>query len=158
MNEIDTKLGPIVVISDYIKGKKNKFTGELHYQQSNTPLDGYIQRYVGILLTHTGNIYVSVAVNSKNDNTNSNWWKYIIENRLSTVINNNGNIGPDDKGVTMVPMSYKEFLYKDSAAYNNIYGAIEPTVLEMALTKLKSSLSRKIKSAYNNLQASKVAK
>lgn len=150
MNSFDSKIGTVVVISDYIKIKTNKATNETYYLQSNTELKDYTQRYVGIYLDHNHNIYIGVAVNNKKDTTSPKWWKYIIENRISTAVSNKGSFGPADKGITMVPMPYKDLLYKDHFTYNNLFGLIDPTILDMAITKLKMELEKKIKSAYNN--------
>lgn len=135
MNKIATKVGTIVVISDYIKAKKNKITGELTYVQSNTPLDGYTQRFVGIYINNHKDIYVGVAVNSKKDTSNSNWWEYIIKNRIVTSISK-GSFTLEDKGITMVPFAYKDLLYKDPCAYNNLFGMIDPTMLDMCINQL----------------------
>lgn len=135
MNKIATKVGTIVVISDYIKAKKNKITGELTYVQSNTALDGYTQRFVGIYINNHKDIYVGVAVNSKKDTTNSNWWEYIIKNRIMTSISK-GSFTLEDKGITMVPFAYKDLLYKDPCAYNNLFGMIDPTMLDMCINQL----------------------
>lgn len=150
MNNLKSKIGPIAVISDYIKVRKNKNTQEISYLQSNTPLDGYTQRFVGIYLSHNKDIYIGVAVNSKKDTTNSNWWEYIIKNRIMTAVSK-GSFTPEDKGVTMVPFAYKDLLYKDSCAYDNLFGMIDPTMLDMAI----ANLSKKAEDEYYRVNKKK---
>lgn len=142
MNNLKTKIGPIAVISDYIKVRKNKNTQEISYLQSNTPLEGYTQRFVGIYLSTNKEIYVGVAVNSKKDTTNSNWWEYIIKNRIMTAVSK-GSFTPEDKGITMVPFAYKDLLYKDPCAYDNLFGMIDPTILDMAIVNLSKKAEDK---------------
>jgi len=132
MKKINTKVGPIYTWYDYIKPKKDKATNTTYYNQSNTKLDNYSQRYIGIHLSHTNMLYIAVAVNKKGDQ--GNWWKYILETRITSLIKK-GDVLPKDKGVTLVPLSYKDLLYKDPYAYLNIYGAIEPTYLNMAINE-----------------------
>ncbi len=117
-------------------------TGMTEYAQSNTKLDKYSQRYVGLFLTHNNDIYVAVAVNKKDDN--SNWWRYILENRIDIMLKNGGTVGPEDKGCTMVPMPYKDLLFKDPMAYSAIYGMVDPTILDMALKEAISSNEERI--------------
>lgn len=130
MKKLNTKIGPIYTWYDYIKPKKDKANNSVYYNQSNTRLDTYSQRYIGIHLTHTNNIFVAVAVNKKGDQ--GNWWRYILETRISSLMRT-GDVLPKDKGVTMVPMAYKDLLYKDPYAYLNIYGPLDPTYLNMAI-------------------------
>lgn len=132
MKKINTKIGPIYTWYDYIKPRKDKSTNLVFYSQSNTKVDNYSQRYIGVHVTHNNDIYVAVAVNKKGDQ--GNWWRYILETRISSLLRR-GDITPKDKGVTMVPLSYKDLLYKDPYAYLNIYGAIEPTYLNMAINE-----------------------
>jgi len=152
MKKISTKIGTIVTWYDYIKSKKNKNTGMISYDQSNTKTDGYSQRYIGIFVAHNNDIYVAVAVNKKEDN--SNWWRYIIENRISSMMQNHGNMGPDDKGCTMVPMAYKELLYKDVSAYSNLYGIVDPTMLDMAVSQCLASNQERIDGARSSYRES----
>lgn len=149
MKKFNTRIGTIVTWYDYIKSSKNLRTGLTSYNQSNTKLDGYSQRYIGVYLSHDNKIYISVAVNKKEDN--SNWWKYIIENRIITMFNNGGNVGPDDKGCTMVPMAYKELVYKDYNAFSNLYGIIDPTSLDLALKSCARSNEERINKARTSL-------
>lgn len=148
MNNIKTKIGQIAVISDYIKVRKNKNTQEISYLQSNTMLEGYTQRFVGIYITNNKDIYVGVAVNSKKDTTNSNWWEYIIKNRIMTAVSK-GSFTLEDKGVTMVPFAYKDLLYKDPCAYNNLFGMIDPTLLDLAINNLNKVAEKRISDTYN---------
>lgn len=141
MKKVNTKIGAIYSWYDFIKPKKNKATNTMSYSQSNTKLDAYSQRYVGLFVSHTNDIYVAVAVNKKGDQ--GNWWKFIIENRIAKAIRNGGTINEDDRGITMVPMPYKDLLYKDPYTYINLYGIIDPTFLDMAIkeaTRVNSQL------------------
>jgi hypothetical protein len=142
MKKISTKIGTIITWYDYIKAKKNINTGITEYSQSNTKLDKYSQRYVGLYLSDNNDIYVAVAVNKKDDS--SNWWRYILENRITTMVKNRGNVNPEDKGCTMVPMSYKDLLFMDVMAYSSLYGMIDPSILDMALKEATSSNEDKI--------------
>jgi hypothetical protein len=142
MKTLNTKIGTIVTWYDFIRSKKNKNTGNITYDQHNTKTDGYSQRYIGVFVAHNNDIFVAVAVNKKEDN--SNWWRYIIENRISAMTSSRGHMNPEDKGCTMVPMAYKDLLYKDSNAYNNLYGLIDPTMLDMAIAKCTSSNQERI--------------
>tara|TARA_R110002074_G_scaffold402324_1_gene607139 strand:- start:193207 stop:193665 length:459 start_codon:yes stop_codon:yes gene_type:complete len=131
MRKVNTKIGTIYSWYDFIKPKKNKVTNTMTYSQSNTKLDNYSQRYVGLFLSHNEEIYVAVAVNKKGDA--GNWWKFIIENRIGKALRNGGTINENDRGITMVPMPYKDLLFKDPHAYTNLYGIIDPTYLDMAI-------------------------
>jgi len=145
MKKISTKIGTIVTWYDYIRSKKNKNTGTISYDQHNSKTDGYSQRYIGIFVAHNNDIYVAVAVNKKEDN--SNWWRYIIENRITSMLHSHGNMNPEDKGCTMVPMAYKDLLYKDANAFNNLYGLIDPTMLDMAISQCASSNQERVDAA-----------
>ena len=139
MKKVNIKVGAVCCWYGFIKPKKNKVTNTITYSQSNTKLDNYSQRFVGLYLSHNENIYVAVAVNKKGDQ--GNWWKFIIENRIAKAIRNGGNIYEDDRGITMVPMSYKDLLFKDPYTHSNLYGIIDPTYLDMAIkdaTKVNS--------------------
>lgn len=140
MKKINTRIGAIFTWYDYIKPRKNKVTNITTYNQSNTKLDKHSQRYVGLFMDHNDNIYVAVAVNKKNDS--GNWWRFIIENRISKVIKNGGNIDERDKGITMVPFRYKDYLFKDAHTYQNLYGLIDPTYLDMAVREAVANNSR----------------
>lgn len=142
MKKFNCKFGKIVQWVDYIKTKKDKKTGNIMYSQSNVEIDGYNQRYIGLYISHTNLIYIAVAVNKKSGT--GNWWRYIIENRIQATIASDNNIMPDDKGVTVVPIAYKDFLYKDPYAYNNLYGIIDPTQLDLAIKMLQMEQAREI--------------
>jgi hypothetical protein len=132
MKKINTKIGPIFTWYDYIKPRKDKSTQTVNYLQSSIKVDSYSQRYIGMHLSHTNKIYIAVAVNKKGDQ--GNWWRFILENRISTIIRKQ-NMTPTDKGVTMVPLPYKDLLYKDPWVYLNLYGPLEPTYLNMAFNE-----------------------
>ena len=134
MKRIKTKkVGSIYTWHDFTKSRRDPSSNLITHSQSNTKLNNFNQRYIGLHLSHDNNIYVAVAVNRKKEQ--GNWWKFIIESRIHNVIRNGNNIGPDDRGVTMVPMAYKDALYKDPFTYTNLYGIIDPTYLDMALSE-----------------------
>lgn len=149
MKKYNTRFGKIVQWVDYIKSKKNKNTQETFFEQSNTKLENYSQRYIGVYLSHNNDIYVAVAVDKKGEG--GTWWKYIIENRIQTLMNNANNMSADDKGVTVIPYRYLEYLYTDPYVYSNLYGKIDPTTLGIALRMLKEDLNKEINHAYNSM-------
>ncbi len=142
----NVKVGSYIVWSDYIKSRKDKETDEVTYQSSPVPLPGYSERYIGLCLLKdnygydSGEVYIAVSVNrslgSKKQSTNPNWWKFIIDNRLQRLFDNNGNMEPGDKGMTRVPVAYLDILSDDPIAYTNIYGSIPLSELEKAVTAL----------------------
>jgi hypothetical protein len=142
MKKINTKVGSIYCWYDFIKPKKNKATNTMTYSQSNTKLENYSQRYIGLFLSHNEEIYVAVAVNKKGDQ--GNWWKFIIENRIAKAIRSGGTIYEEDRGITMVPLPYKDLLFKDPHAYINLYGLIDPTFLDIAVNEAMRSNSQLI--------------
>jgi len=142
MKKINTKIGTVIVWYDFIRSKKNKATDTISYDQSNTSLEGYSQRYIGIHLSHNNQLYVAVAVNKREDS--GNFWRYIIQNRIITLIQNYDNMSPEDKGVTTLPLSYKDFLFNDPCVYNNLYGLIDPTYLDIVIREAASVNQKQI--------------
>lgn len=138
------KFGQYVVWSDFIKSKKDKDTEEITYYSSPTSLPGYSERYIGLCLikddtNYVTDVYIAVSVNrtsTKKPSTNPNWWKFIIDNRLQRLADNNGNMEVGDKGVTRVPLAYLDLITEDPMAYANIYGSIPLNVLEDAVESL----------------------
>lgn len=151
MKKYNSRIGKIFQWTDYIRSRKDKRTGEIRYDQSTVELPGYNQRYIGAYLSHLGKLYIAVAVNKKKDS--GTWWKYIIENRIQSLIRNGDNMSPKDRGVTVVPITYLELLYKDSFTYNNLYGPIEPTQLDIVVQSLKAELNKEIDACYDNVKA-----
>lgn len=147
MKKVSTKIGNIVVWNDYIRSKKITQLNTVQYLQSNTKLDGYSQRYIGLYMDHNKNIYVAVALNSQEEDKGP-WYKFILETRIKN--NMSGNI--QEKGITMVPYNYIDLLYKDPMAYNNLYGPIEPNMLDLAIAMAKNIQEQNI-----NDYASKLA-
>lgn len=135
MRKVSTKIGNIIIWSDFVRSKKIPSTGNIVYYQSNTKLEGYGQRYIGILVTHSNDVYVGVALNSKKDDKGP-WYKFIIENRIQNVMS---GYGLEEKGGTMVPIAYLDLLYKDPTAYSSLYGAIEPTMLDIAMAMAREA-------------------
>lgn len=140
-------IGPIVYWKDYIKVTKEEAAfGEeptIKFEQSNTKLDGFYERTIGILLVdgheghYTGKHYY-VAVAADNGKTKKkrrrDYPRIIINNRIKQSIKKNeGEILAKERGITVVPVSYLDLLYKDPAVTNNIYGPLDPTLLELAL-------------------------
>lgn len=152
MKRFNSKFGKLIVWSDFIRTKKDKKTGDTYYEQSNTAIDNYNQRHIGVYLSHTNNVYVAVAVNKKNDA--GNWWKYIIETRILNIINNQNNMTPEDKGVTMVPITYLDLLYEDETVFNNLYGKIDATSLQSAIKQLSTELEKEVDQRYNEVRSS----
>ena len=125
-------VGSFVVWKDYIKFNSNG-NGEVSYKQSNTKLSGFMDRYIGLSVVKS-NIIVSVAVsNSTNKKESDKTAKNVIEQRMSSLIHKDYNIDPEDKGVTYVPKELLDMLWKDSYTYRNLYGAIDPTYVSMAV-------------------------
>lgn len=147
MKKYNTRFGKIVQWVDFIKSKKNKNTQETYFEQSNTKLDNYSQRFIGLYLSHNNDIYVAVAVDKKGEG--GTWWKYIIENRIQNIMNNGNSMLPEDKGVTFVPLKYKDYLYNDPFVYSNLYGKIDPTTLDLAIRILQDELFKEINNTYN---------
>lgn len=136
LKKFKADFGNYIVWPDNIRLVRNKQTGEGHYVQSNETSPGFSQRYVAVFMTKDQSLYVAVAVNKKPDEPNNNWWRRVVENRISKLIANNGNMEPDDKGMTMVPINYSDLLSLDESVYNNIYGMLDETTLASAILEL----------------------
>jgi hypothetical protein len=159
MNKYDTRFGKVIHWIDFIKSKKNKSTHETFFDQSNTSLDGYSQRHIAIHLSHNNYVYVAVAIDNKaKADSNKNWWKFIVNSRIQNLINNNNNMSEDDKGVTVVPIKYLDLLYKDSFVYSNLYGRIDPTMLDMVIKQLMQEQDKNIDQEYSSYSKSKEVK
>ena len=125
-------LGSFVIWKDHIKFS-NKPDGDISYRQSNTKLSGYLDRYIGLSVLD-GNILLSVAVsNNLNKKETDKTAKNVIEQRLITLLKKDYNIEVGDKGVTYVPKDMLDMLWKDPYTYNNLYGLIDPTYVNMAI-------------------------
>lgn len=146
MRTVKSKVGQIAIWSDFVKPKKNMSTGNINYLQSNTKLEGYSQRYVGLYVAHNNDIYVAVALNRNEEKKpdHPNWFRFIIENRISNMLDNKGNVDPEARGSTMVPMHYKDLVVKDYYAYCTLYGPLDPEYLDMAITANKPPREREI--------------
>lgn len=144
--------GPIIYWHDFINSKYRRLAdgdSVTEYKQSNTKLDGYCSRTVGIAYRADGYV-LSVAL-SKEDLTakTEKSGRGVVVHRIKSLISNGLNTGPEDKGVTWIPMSYLHLLYTDKAAYDNLFGPIDPTSLKMAISMLHESMEAQMERAYN---------
>ena len=142
MKKITIKdIGKVMYWTDHIKMSRGE-EGEAYYDQSNTALEGYHNRIIGITKCRkTKNYIIAVALSQerKNQNKSARSGRGVVNTRLRKAISLEGSIGPEDKGVTSVPKEYLDFLYKDYATFNNLYGPADPTMLDMALMGLKKN-------------------
>lgn len=125
-------VGSFIIWKDYIKFS-SKIDGEVSYKQSNTKLAGYMDRYIGLSISKN-NIIISVAVsNSANRKESDKTARNVIEQRMISLVNKDYNVDSEDKGVTYVPKEMLDMLWKDPHTYKNLYGAIDPTYVNMAV-------------------------
>ena len=125
-------LGSFIVWKDYIKFNSSS-NGDISYKQSNTKLNGFMDRYIGLSIVNS-NVIISVAVsNTSNKKESDKTAKNVIEQRMISLIKKDYNIDAEDKGVTYVPKELLDMLWKDPYTYKNLYGAIDPTYISMAV-------------------------
>lgn len=125
-------VGSFIIWKDYIKFNSTS-NGDVSYKQSNTKLTGFMDRYIGLSVVNS-NIIVSVAVsNSSNRKESDKTAKNVIEQRMISLLKKDYNIDAEDKGVTYVPKELLDMLWKDPYTYKNLYGAIDPTYVNMAV-------------------------
>ena len=125
-------LGSFIVWKDYIKFNSSS-NGDVSYKQSNTKLNGFMDRYIGLSVVNS-NILISVAVsNTSNKKESDKTAKNVVEQRMISIIKKDYNIDAEDKGVTYVPKELLDMLWKDPYTYKNLYGAIDPTYISMAV-------------------------
>jgi hypothetical protein len=125
-------VGSFIIWKDYIKFNSTS-NGDVSYKQSNTKLTGFMDRYIGLSVVDS-NIIVSVAVsNSSNRKESDKTAKNVIEQRMISLLKKDYNIDAEDKGVTYVPKELLDMLWKDPYTYKNLYGAIDPTYVNMAV-------------------------
>lgn len=146
MKKFNTRIGALITWSDYIKSKK--INNNLHYYQSNTKMDGYSQRYIGLLLLPNNDIYVAITLNSKQEDKGV-WYKFILENRIRSIMD-----GVEEKAATMVPMPYLDLLYKDPYVYSPLYGPIEPNLLDQAIKMAQLANQQEIDAKINKYRES----
>lgn len=129
-------IGSVVFWNDYIKSEYRRSDGEVRYFQSNTPMKDYCVRTIGVTRRESGWV-VSVALSreSLTPKTDKSG-KGVVTHRIRKLIDNGLSTTEDDKGITWVPYSYSEMLYNDEAAYNGIFGPIDPSFLKMAINHL----------------------
>lgn len=132
-------IGEVIYWNDFVKFKASKNpTEETVYKQSNTKVDTYHPRTIGLYKSED---WYYVAVSTSNKPTSAipvKIAKGMINSRLREVIKNDRNIEVSNFGCTTVPASYLDLLWKDSAAYNYLYGPLDPTMLDMAVKLLES--------------------
>lgn len=130
----DKVLGKVVLFKDFVK-RVNDNLGNITYKQSNSCLNGYYPRTVGIC-KYQGNILVAVAIDSTNNNkSNDRAARFVIKNRLEKILANDWDILPEEDGYTYVPEEYRSLLWDDPYTFKNLHGAIEPS---LGLAALKS--------------------
>jgi len=144
MKKINSRVGPLVVWSDYIRPRYNPRTDTVEYLTSEEASKGFSQRYIAVYMHHNKDVYIAVAVNNKkqDNDTNTNWWKYILETRIANLISNSNNMNLEDKGITMIPYNYVDMLLDDRAMYQNIYGALNLDIAEQAISQLELELQK----------------
>ena len=122
------------IISNYYKDQDNQPV--IEFKQSNTKLRGYSSRTIGIAKRAEG-YAVGVAL-SKEDLTpkTEKSGKGVVIHRIKNLMSNSLSTTVKDKGITWVPDSYLTLLYNDPAAYNNLYGPMDPTTTKIAINML----------------------
>lgn len=134
-------VGEVTYWNDFIQSKYYKKDGESYteYKQSNTKLDGYCYRTIGISRKTNG--YVIAVALSKDELTpkTEKSGKGVVIHRIKSLINKGLSTTIDDKGITWVPVNYLDLLYNDPATYNNIFGPIDPMAMKIAIAKLDES-------------------
>jgi hypothetical protein len=132
-------LGSVVYWEDYIKTIRNE-EDEVTYLQSNTPTKDYSPRMVGICIGPAGNYYVAVAVaQAKSAKSTYRTGRGVVNSRLRNAIAQDGNIEATDRGVTMVPVGYTEYLCTDYYTIKNLLGFLDKTSLKVALALLNEN-------------------
>ena len=125
-------LGFFVIWKDYVRFSLRS-DGEQTFKQSNTKMEGYIDRHIGLSVVDS-KVLISVAVsNASNKKENSRTAKNVIEQRMINIINKDYNIDPGDRGVTYLPKELIDMLWKDPYTYNNLFGSVDPTYIGMAI-------------------------
>jgi hypothetical protein len=141
MKKVTVKdLGKIVYWEDFIKVSREEDSEDLRYDQSNTPIPGYHKRILG-LLRRDDRYFIAVALSPKKGKgqPSARAGRGVINQRLRDLLSREGDVNVSDKGVTMIPEVYKDFLYKDMYTTNNLYGSIEPTILDIVLRMLEET-------------------
>lgn len=142
-------IGSLIIWSDYVKPKKHPSTGNITYNQSNTKLEGYSQRYIGLYTAFNGDVYVGIVLNRETNKQSSNsWFKFVIENRILTLIDKKGNVDAEFKGATMVPQNYVELLSTDPYAYSTLYGPLNTDDVQTALRLSLKEKQREVQNRY----------
>ena len=133
MEKFNSKvLGPFIIWKDFIKFN-NGGNGEVSYKQSNTKLAGFMDRYIGLSIIKN-NILISVAVsNGSNKKESDKTARNVIEQRMISLVNKEYNIDPEDRGITYVPKEMLDMLWKDPYTFKNLFGAVDPTYIGMAV-------------------------
>lgn len=145
-------IGEVVYWNDFILSRFYKKDGEPinDFKQSNTKLDGYCYRTIGVT-NRAGGYIISVAL-SKEELTakTEKSGKGVVVHRIKKLINQGLSATIEDKGVTWVPHSYVGLLYNDPVAYNNIFGPIDVMSIKMAIASLNEATDKAIDMYYKN--------
>lgn len=130
------KFGNFIIWTDYIKLSTKQ--GDTQYKQSNTPIAGYHERTIGFL-KRDNRFIVSVAVSqgNKDGKEGNRSGRSVVEQRIDRLISQDYDIMPEDKGVTYVLKEWMDLLVKDQHTYANIFGAVDPDYLSMAVNAFK---------------------
>lgn len=140
MNKTQLKdVGSVVFWTDYVKSTYRRNDGEVTYSQSNTPVQDYCARTIGMCRRESGWI-VSVAMSkdAPSQKTEKSG-RGVVNHRIKALIDNKLTVEPEDKGITWVPYAWKELLINDKMAYSNIYGPLDSTSLKMAINLLNGT-------------------
>lgn len=133
----DNKLQKFILYKDFIRKSFDK-EGNPVYKQSNTRLQGYIPRCVGVALVDN-KVLVASTIDYK-DKNNDKVARTMIRNRLAQILDTDYNIVDDSNqvipNITYVPTEFLDLLWKDQYTYNNIGGMIDPTYCMMAINSL----------------------
>ena len=145
------EVGFIVHWNDFILSKfrkDNEGNSIIEYKQSNTKLDGYCSRTIGVA-RRAGGYVIAVAL-SREDLTSKTErsGKGVIVHRIKTLIHNDLSCTAEMKGVTWIPDNYLIMVYNDPAAYNTLYGPIDPTTMKMAIRAFQNAEDQKIDRVY----------
>jgi len=137
MNKTQLKdVGSVIFWTDYVKSEYRRSDGEITYKQSNTPMQDYCARTIGLCRRASGWI-VSVAMSKDTPSQKTEKsGKGVVTHRIRNLIENDLSTTPEDKGITWVPYSWRDLLVNDKHAYSGIYGPLDPTSLKMAVKML----------------------
>lgn len=137
----DKILGDVVLYKDFIKKSGFDDHGRPTYKQSNTKLQGYGSRTVGIC-KFNNKYMVAVAINYNPAKDDEKVVKYTIKQRLHTILQNDFDILPQDDGFTYVPQEWSSLLWKDPDTYSILHGIIDPSYGQIIIKDLNAQSSK----------------